>query len=148
MKPLVCSAQTSHITMKMDDMAKVMFRSALPPRNQGVVSLKFEYFDGVDWYDSWGNVDPKKTRQSSAREQSNLTGLPEAVRITLLLDSNPKKKQPNTASGEEQPERPFVFETMVRLNLADVVQSAENASSSADTTASPDQTPGNSGNNN
>ena len=115
---------------------------------QGVVSLKFEYFDGVDWYDSWGNVDPKKTRQSSAREQSNLTGLPEAVRITLLLDSNPKKKQPNTASGEEQPERPFVFETMVRLNLADVVQSAENASSSADTTASPDQTPGNSGNNN
>jgi hypothetical protein len=45
------------------------------------------------------NVDPKKTARIRVRraEQSNLTGLPEAVRITLLLDSNPKKKQPDSA---------------------------------------------------
>ncbi len=57
---------------------------------QGVVGLKVEYFDGTDWFDTWGDVDPKK--QNSAKQQSNLTGMPEAVRITLLMDSNPKKK--------------------------------------------------------
>ena len=110
---------------------------------QGVVGLRFEYFDGLDWYASWGNVDPKKKGQNSAREQSNMTGLPEAVRITLLLDSHPKKKKPEAAASEEKPEPPFVFETVVRLNLAGVVQNAENAASPADNTSSPNQTPGN-----
>ena len=38
--PLDCSAQTSHITMKIMAMAKVMFKSALPPRSQGRVTSK------------------------------------------------------------------------------------------------------------
>lgn len=113
---------------------------------QGVVGLRFEYFDGQDWYDSWGNVDPKKQRQTSARVQTNLTGLPEAVRITLLMDSNPKQKKTETEAGEEQPEPPFVFQTVVRLNLADVTQSIEDAAGSASTSAS-GQTPNNGGGN-
>ena len=35
-----CSAQINQSTIKMADMAKVMFRSALPPRNSGRVHLK------------------------------------------------------------------------------------------------------------
>jgi type II secretory pathway pseudopilin PulG len=115
---------------------------------QGVVGLKFEYFDGTDWYDTWGEVDPKKRGQSSARQQNNLTGLPEAVRITLLMDSNPKKKRQDTTTEEENLEPPFVFQTVVRLNLADATQDAENASSttSSDDNSSSSQTPGNGGN--
>lgn len=113
---------------------------------QSVVGLRFEYFDGTDWYNTWGDVDTKKKGQSSTREQSNLTGLPEAVRITLLMDSNPKKKVADSASGEEQLEPPFVFSTVVRLNLADAVQSTENASSSADNSSPASQTLENGGN--
>lgn len=114
---------------------------------QGVIGLKFEYFDGVDWYASWGNVDSKKKREPSAREQTNLTGLPEAVRITLLLDSHPRKQKPETEASDEKPEPPFAFVTVVRLNLAGVTHSAENATSSADSTSSSDQPPGAGGNN-
>jgi prepilin-type N-terminal cleavage/methylation domain-containing protein len=115
---------------------------------QGVVGLKVEYFDGTDWFDTWGDVDAKK--QNSAKQKTNLAGLPEAVRITLLMDSNPKKKNPNTATGEEKMEPPFVFQTIVRLNLADATQATENSSSttSPDGSSSPgQQTPNNGGNN-
>jgi prepilin-type N-terminal cleavage/methylation domain-containing protein len=116
---------------------------------QGVVGLKLEYFDGFDWYDTWGNVDAKKRGQNSAEQPSNLTGLPEAVRITLLMDSNPRKKNPDAAAGQEQPAPPFVFRTVVRLNLADATQDNENAATttSPDTSSSPGQTPDNGGNN-
>jgi prepilin-type N-terminal cleavage/methylation domain-containing protein len=110
---------------------------------KGVVGLKLEYFDGLDWYDSWGEVKEHGKDQNSAREQNNLSGLPEAVRITLLLDSRPKKKNPSTTS-EEKPEPPFVFQTVVSLNLADATQ---NNSSSAGDNSSPDTTPQNGGNN-
>jgi len=113
---------------------------------QGVAGLRFEYFDGLDWYASWGNVDPKKNGQTPTREPSNLTGLPEAVRITLLLDSNPKKKQPAVTTGEAKPEPPFAFETVVRLNLAGVTRSTENAASTSDNSAPPGL-PDNGGNN-
>ena len=116
---------------------------------QGVVGLKLEYFDGTDWYDSWGEVKENGKDQNSARGKKNLSGLPEAVRITLLMDSNPKKKNPDSATGEEKPEPPLVFQTVARLNL---VAAAQNNSSSADAgnldnNTSPKQIPGNGGNN-
>src|SRR5471030_3055943 len=85
---------------------------------KGVVGLKLEYFDGLYWYDSWGEEKPSDKKQSSASKTSNLSGLPEAVRITLLMDSNPRKKNPETASGEDKPEPPLAFQTVARLNLA------------------------------
>jgi len=115
---------------------------------QGVVGLRFEYYDGMDWYNSWGDVGPQKKEQTSAREEPNLTGLPEAVRITLLLNSNPKKKKPGTETQEEEtPEPPFAFVTVVRLNLAEATQNSENPGSSTDTSSSSGQTTGQ-GNNN
>lgn len=110
---------------------------------RGVVGLKLEYFDGVDWYASWGETKSADKKQNSTREKSNLTGLPEAVRITLLMDSNPKKKRPDAATGVEKPEPPLVFQTVTRLNLAGA---AQNTSSAAGDTASPDGAANNGGN--
>jgi prepilin-type N-terminal cleavage/methylation domain-containing protein len=115
---------------------------------KGVVGLKFEYFDGTDWYDSWGEVKERGKQQSSNAEKNNLSGLPAAVRITLLLDSNPKKKNPD-ATGEEKPEPPLVFQTVVRLNLADAAQnnSGSSATGNSGNPSVPGQPPGNGGNN-
>ena len=67
----------------------------------GVVGVRFEYSDGLDWYDNWGEVEGKAKAENSQRQQSNLDGLPEAVRITLLLDSNPKnQKSRSRQTGE------------------------------------------------
>lgn len=114
---------------------------------RGVVGLKFEYYDGVDWYSSWGNVDNKKPAQISARAEPNLTGLPNAVRITLLMDSHPRKKAPQPELSDESPEPPFAFVTVARLNLAEVTESTENPASSADSGASSGPSPGAGANN-
>jgi prepilin-type N-terminal cleavage/methylation domain-containing protein len=115
---------------------------------KGVVGLKFEYFDGTDWYDSWGEVKERGKDQSSNAEKNNLSGLPAAVRITLLLDSDPKKKNPD-ATDEGKPEPPLVFQTVVRLNLADAAQNNSNSSDAGNSgnTSSPGQMPGNGGGN-
>jgi len=114
---------------------------------KGVVGLKFEYFDGFDWYDSWGEVRDRGKAESSNRENNNLSGLPEAVRITLLLYSNPKKKNSNPATGEEKTEPPLVFQTIVQLNLADAAQNNSSASDTGNSgnSSSPGQPPGRSG---
>ena len=116
---------------------------------KGVVGLKLEYYDGLDWYDSWGEDKSAEKKQNSAREKNNLSGLPEAVRITLLLDSNPKKKNPDIATSEVKPEPPFIFKTVVRLNLAAASQTSSDSSDTgnSDNNSSPGQMPGNGGNN-
>ncbi len=87
----------------------------------GVRGLKFEYYDGFDWYDEWGDPEGRGKAQTSLRERWNLSGLPEAVRITLMIDPS---GTPARASGsEEKPtESPLTFQTVVRLNLASVSQ--------------------------
>ena len=108
---------------------------------RGVVGLRLEYFDGLDWYASWGEVKAADKKPAPVREKNNLTGLPDAVRITLLMDSNPKKKNPDAAAADEKPEPPLIFQTVARLNLASVSQ---NSSSGSGDSASPDsgETPG------
>ena len=56
-----------------------------------------------------------------------MTGLPNAVRITLYLDSNPRR---TPATEAETPEPPLVFQTVVCLNLAGAVQAAAAATTS------------------
>ncbi len=120
---------------------------------KSVVGFKLEYYDGLDWYDTWGEdksseKQPDK-KKNAASDETNLSGLPEAVRITLLLDSNPRKKNPDLVTGGEKPEPPFIFKTVVRLNLAAASQSSADSSDTGntDSTASPGQMPGNGGNN-
>lgn len=116
---------------------------------KSVVGLKLEYFDGDNWYDSWGEVKERGKNQDSVREKSNPSGLPEAVRITLLMDSNPKKKNINTATGEEKSEPPLVFQTIARLNLVAATQNKTTSSDTgnSDNTSSPGKSPGNGGDN-
>lgn len=106
---------------------------------KGLVGARFEYFDGLDWYDSWGEIKPDK-KETSQKIQPNLSGMPQAVRITLMFDSNPKSKAVSD-SGERVLEPPFVFQTVARLNLA--AGSQQNSSSGgASDSSGQEATPG------
>jgi prepilin-type N-terminal cleavage/methylation domain-containing protein len=84
---------------------------------KGVAGLRLEYFDGLDWYDSWGDEDRRNKQQFSLKNQPNLVGLPQAVRITLLLSPNLRKKSvPDQETTTNEP--PLVFQTVACLNLA------------------------------
>jgi hypothetical protein len=98
---------------------------------RGLRGLRFEYYDGFDWYDTWGEVEGTAKAQSSYRLRSNLSGMPEAVRITLWFDPNPRTK---AAESKEEPaaEPPLVFQTVARLNLA--THSQPSASAGSDST--------------
>jgi prepilin-type N-terminal cleavage/methylation domain-containing protein len=93
----------------------------------GIVGLRFEYYDGTDWYSTWGELKSGK-RETTRKNQPNLSGLPSAVRVTLLMDSNPKSKAVSE-SGERVIEPPLAFQTVVQLNLAATVQASANAAS-------------------
>ena len=111
---------------------------------KGVLGLRFEYSDGLDWYESWGDTDGRGKEQNSLRSRANLSGMPEAVRITLWLNPNPRQKPADT-QGTSTNEPPLVFRTVARLNLADSSQTGPSSGSA--TNAVPDtnasgQTPG------
>ena len=130
---------------------------------RGLLGLRFEYYDGFDWYDSWGDVEGNGKQLSSARDHPNLFGLPDAVRITLLFERDPRPRapppsdafpSPETADSSAKPaapvkastEPPFVFQTVARLNLAHSPQrgGADGATSTTirDTTGQPGPVPG------
>ncbi|MEY4385855.1 MAG: putative ral secretion pathway protein, partial [Verrucomicrobiota bacterium] len=79
---------------------------------KSIVGLRFEYSDGLDWYDNWGDVKPPKSDDPPA----NMVGMPEAVRITLKLAANPDAKK--SADAPETAEPPMVFQTIVKLELS------------------------------
>jgi type II secretory pathway component PulJ len=83
-----------------------------------LIGVRYEYSDGDDWYDNWGAVKGQAKTENSQRQQSNVDGLPKAVRITLLLDSDPQSKT-DPKTGQRTIEPPLVFQTVVQLNLAD-----------------------------
>ncbi len=102
---------------------------------QDIIGVRYEYSDGEDWYDTWGEVEGKAKAANSQIQPSNLEGLPEAVRITLMMDSNPKSKT-NSTTGERIIEPPLVFQTVVQLNLAEVTDNTGNSSSSSGSSSS------------
>jgi hypothetical protein len=107
-----------------------------------LLGARFEYFDGLDWYDTWGDESGKKAATSN-RDQPNLAGLPEAVRVTLWFDSDPQAKPAGTT--ESQTNVPMVFQTVARLMLADVKQPSGGSGSSDDTSQQGQTTPNTSG---
>jgi hypothetical protein len=99
---------------------------------RGVRGLKLEYYDGWDWYDDWGDATGRKKEQTSLLYAGNLTGLPEAVRITLLLDPDPRAASEATTTevkSEDEAAPPLVFQTVVRLNLATAAYNSSTGSS-------------------
>mgnify|MGYP001237768679 CR=1 FL=1 len=106
---------------------------------RGIRGLRFEYYDGYDWYDTWGETDVDLKAKNTSRQDddsNNMNGLPQAVRITLFLDPDPKdpNKETDTSSAPVQApdadsdttntfvrptyQPPLVFQTVVRLELA------------------------------
>ena len=113
----------------------------------GLVGLKFEYSDGYEWYDSWGDIEGRGKLQSSRRERYNVDGMPEAVRITLFFDPDPRPVK-NQLDGSEPAKTakapPLVFQTVARLNLSALPR--RNATQSTDFGTAPtgnSATPGN-----
>jgi type II secretion system protein J len=86
---------------------------------RGVAGLGFEYFDGLEWYSQWGDADKdvSKSKERSKTDESEPTGLPESVRITLWLEPSDRGKSPGQTN-----EPPLVFQTVARLNLAAAAQ--------------------------
>jgi prepilin-type N-terminal cleavage/methylation domain-containing protein len=102
----------------------------------GLRGLKLEYFDGLDWYATWGEVKESGRSKTSAGAGGNLSGLPNAVRITLYMDSSPRRAP---AAEAEKPAPPLVFQTVACLNLAAASATAASATTGG-TGGSPDAT--------
>lgn len=79
----------------------------------GLSGLRLEYYDGLFWYDSWGDPQAGSAKSEASTPKPNHVGLPEAVRITLLFDP---QTSPD-AQPVDEPESPLTFQTIVRLNL-------------------------------
>ena len=123
---------------------------------RGLLGLKFEYYDGFDWYDTWGDVEGNGKQLTSSRDHPNLFGMPDAVRITLLFDRNTRPRAPPSpatapapettatpaapsASAKDTADPPLVFQTVARLNLA---HSAERGVGGRSSTRTISDTPG------
>lgn len=91
----------------------------------GLQGMGLEYYDGWDWYDTWGDPTGGARRESSQRIQPNLSGLPTAVRITLYFSepSKPAQAEPAAETGPTPDSSPaLVFQTVVRLELSESSQ--------------------------
>jgi hypothetical protein len=76
---------------------------------QGVRGLRLEYYDGFDWYDEWG--DPEGKQRFAMFPDPNVSGLPEAVRVTLTLDSGERAEEGKESASIQ-------LQTTARLNMA------------------------------
>jgi hypothetical protein len=86
---------------------------------RGLRGVKFEYYDGFDWYDEWGDVAGRGKAQNSLKDRPNLEGLPEAVRITLWFEIGSGSARPS-AQAQAASDPPLAFQTVCRLNLAGI----------------------------
>jgi hypothetical protein len=88
---------------------------------RGVRGLRFEYYDGFDWFDDWG--DPEGKTKGMMNPPSNSYGLPEAVKITIVFDPETKARKSAEAGKESEDESstktPMTFQTIARLDLAE-----------------------------
>lgn len=82
---------------------------------EGVRELRYEYYDGFDWYDEWGDTGIDLENADTTYLAANLYGMPEAVRITLTLEA--EAGEPRGGDSEADAAM-LAFQTVVRLELA------------------------------
>lgn len=112
---------------------------------RGLKGLRFEYYDGWDWYDEWGDPDGRRQGETSWLEPANLEGLPDAVRITLWFNTEESSTPAADETSSETPPPPLTLQTVACLNLAHAPRpegsgSSTNQASTA-TTAGPQSGP-------
>jgi hypothetical protein len=107
---------------------------------RGVQGLRFEYSDGLDWYDTWGEIRGSARQENSLRYRPNASGLPDAVRITLWLSPPAKMKQP-AEQGSVTNEPPLAFQTVARLNLTPSSRASSSSSSATGSSSGSSSTP-------
>jgi hypothetical protein len=84
---------------------------------RGVRGLRFEYYDGFDWFDEWG--DPEGKTKGMTLPPSNSYGLPEAVRISIVFDPETRpRRETEEPKPDEEAKAPMTFQTIARLDLA------------------------------
>jgi hypothetical protein len=111
---------------------------------RGVKGLRFEYYDGFDWFDDLG--DPEGKAKGMMTPPPNSYGLPEAVRITIVFDPETRstnQKGPHTGplpEGEGEVKTPMTFQTIARLDLADYFNRQAVSSSNKSSNDSANQT--------
>jgi len=108
---------------------------------QGLLGVRFDYTDGYDWYDTWGQTNSAKKMGLLAQAAANLDGMPEAVRITLSFAASPPATTASAAEEQKTPEPPLVFQTVVRLELADGAASSAGGGASSSSTNTPNGPP-------
>ena len=70
---------------------------------RGLRGLRFEYYDGYDWFDSWGSAERRSKERDLTLAPSNLNGLPEAVRVTVWVDPSPRPPAASQHSPTNEP---------------------------------------------
>lgn len=101
---------------------------------RGVRGLRFEFYDGFEWFEEWG--DPEGKTKGMTLPPSNSYGLPEAVRITIVFDPETRPRRDTTADEtklEDEAKSPMTFQTMARLDLAPLFNRQAIASQNANT---------------
>lgn len=96
----------------------------------GLRGVRFEYYDGYDWYDTWGETEGDHKAKKPSLDKANLSGMPEAVRITLSFDPSPGSTNAAALEKDTAVEPPLVFQTVARLNLAALSQRSAASGSS------------------
>lgn len=79
-----------------------------------VQDLTLEFYDGFEWFDSWGDANGEAKQANSFRPRPNLVGLPTAVRITLAV---PGERIPSSSGNTATNAPPLLFNTVVRLEI-------------------------------
>lgn len=97
---------------------------------RGVRGLRFEYYDGFEWFDEWG--DPEGKTKGMTLPPSNSYGLPEAVRITIVFDPETRpRRETEEAKSDDEAKAPMTFQTVARLDLASLFNRQAIASQNA-----------------
>ncbi len=111
---------------------------------EGVRGFRLEYFNGLHWYDRWGESptsretysnDPDRTTMNAGTDAAMETGLPEAVRISLALGSE-EEERPGRRTGARVKSPPLLFQSVVRLYLARRPRGTGNVPTEEDVNAS------------
>lgn len=101
---------------------------------EGLKGIRFEYYDGIEWFDDWGSTDQIKPDEDSLLAPGNLYGMPSAVRITISVGkpSNPPIESQAPAPGKltNKGEPPSILQTTVFIHSSTLIEPTEFSSES------------------